>query len=249
MLSTPPYDSSISPLLCRTVSQTLTQRTGHILGWKLWCALFLVRLFPGWQLGPSGLMGKHSCLFLSQPILSQQIWPEGSCSFVTIPVTLGFEKTALQSSLISAALYCIHCYSNEMQSFFFTLFWVPAWLTRKTASACWFSPNQSGDSPVEWLRKILMQIVPVRHTAGDLFEDSSSQTSWALFSHSFCKLWDSARPADSQACCRTTDGQASRTTLTHGILHVHVRGCALRVSLCVISWNYCSQLVLTLSLD
>lgn len=37
------------------------------------------------------------------------------------------------------------------------------------------------------------------------------------------KSWDFVCPADSQACSRAADGPASRTAITHGIVHVCVR--------------------------
>ncbi len=44
--------------------------------------------------------------------------------------------------------------------------------------------------------------------------------------------WDVVCPADSQACCRAADGPASRTTLTHGIVHVCVRVCCVCECMC-----------------
>lgn len=64
------------------------------------------------------------------------------------------------------------------------------------------------------------------------WQESSSLTSLCTQFMQISESWDFVCPADSQACCRATDGPASRTTLTHGILHVCVRVCCVCEYMC-----------------
>lgn len=227
MLSTPPYDSSTyPPTLQETQPDTDPEDGSHFWGDNCEVPCFWTVFFLDDSTCPQASWENTAVCFcgaeLSQHLLSQRIWPEGSCSFFTIPISPDCPSLIQFSDLRCIIPHSLLFKGNA--KFFSTLFRVPAWLTRKKPPAhANFHLIKPGIPPIERLRKVSMQIVPVNHTAADLFETSyfhtvfaNSGTLSALLTHRPVAGLQMARPAGQPS------HMASCMCMWEGVLYVWV---------------------------